>query len=149
MPYTDLAAVTIFPRGIASPAGVCNHTVVWLNGEHDISTTAYLSEALTLAINLDEADLVLDLRETTFINAANIGVIMAAKATLAQQSRVLLLRAPDPKIWRLLVLCGLTVLVVSRSAESGVGATAAGTLRTWVQMRPRERNNALDTNNGS
>lgn len=142
MPSTDVSSVTFFPRGSASPAGVCDDTVVWLRGEHDISTVDDVSESLALAIERDEADVVLDLREATFINAAIIGAIMQAKARLAHQSRALTLRAPAPGVWRILVLCGLTGLVASSPAASGTGTDPTGALRSWVHVPPTERNDA-------
>lgn len=44
-------------------------TVVWLSGEHDLSTVAALSESLAGALALDEADLVLDLSGVEFMGA--------------------------------------------------------------------------------
>lgn len=144
MPYCELAPVTIFPRGMPSPTGICDHTVVWLRGEHDLSTIPYLSEALALATDLDDRDLVVDLRDTTFINAATIGVIIRARVALAQRSRGLVLRAPGPMTWRVLVLCGLTGLVVASPFESGSatpGSTSesARALRSWVSIDASER----------
>lgn len=144
MSYCELAPVTIFPRGVPSPTGVCDHTIVWLRGEHDLSTIPYLSEALALATDLDDGDLVIDLRDTTFINAATLGVIIEVRAALAQRSRGLVLQAPGPVTWRVLILCGLTGLVVaspfeSRSARSDNTSESARALRSWVSIEASER----------
>lgn len=136
MLYADFMPSTVFSRGIASSVGLCDHTVVWLRGEHDISTSPYVAQSFNLAIDLDDADLVVDLREATFIDVVIIGVIVGAKVKLARQGHVLLLRSPTPAIWRLLVLCGLSSLVIDTSAEPGAGTNSAGPLHSGTQECP-------------
>ena len=64
-------------------------TVVWLRGEHDVSTVAALSETLARAIALDDADLVVDLSDVQFMGAATVGVIVRARELLATAIAVL------------------------------------------------------------
>jgi anti-anti-sigma factor len=53
-------------------------TVVWLHGEHDASNAVEVSEAIRRALDVDEADVTLDLCDVTFMSAATVGVIVAA-----------------------------------------------------------------------
>ena len=47
------------------------------------------------AIAVDETDLVIDLSEVTFMNAATVAVIIRAEAFLRDRSRSLTLRSPS------------------------------------------------------
>jgi anti-anti-sigma factor len=86
-------------------------TVIWLDGEHDICTAPTLSDALAKAISADDADLVVDLSEVTFIGAATIGELVRGRNRLRDQSRTLTLRSPPRFARRLLDLCGLADIV--------------------------------------
>ena len=68
MAPTEPSSVTMSFRGLATFAGRdADRTVVWLQGEHDISTTVALADTLARAIALDDADLVVDLSEVQFM----------------------------------------------------------------------------------
>ena len=67
-------------------------TVVWLRGEHDLSTVDSLSEIMARAIALDDADVVVDLSDVVFMSAATVGVIIRAREFLRLESA--LARAP-------------------------------------------------------
>ena len=58
-----------------------DRTVVWLRGEHDLSTTAEVTVALARAIALDDADLVIDLSGVEFMGAETIGVMATFSTT--------------------------------------------------------------------
>jgi hypothetical protein len=47
-----------------------SQTVMWLSGEHDLSTVDPLSEMLARAFALDDADVVLDLSGVQFMGGA-------------------------------------------------------------------------------
>jgi anti-anti-sigma regulatory factor len=59
--------------------------VVWLRGEHDISTVAELSAVLYGAGVLAHDALVVDLGKVRFIDASTIGAIVACRNALALQ----------------------------------------------------------------
>jgi anti-sigma B factor antagonist len=92
--------------------------VVWLSGEHDLSTVDALSETLARAFALDEADVVLDLSGVQFMGAATIEVIVRAKDVLDLRSRALTLRSPSESTQRVVELCGLADLVDPSSADA-------------------------------
>jgi anti-anti-sigma factor len=104
--------------------------VVWLHGEHDISTEAELSAAMTLAMALDDADLVIDLSNVQFMGAATVGVIARSRAFLQDRQRSVTLRSPSTCARRVLHLCGLADLV-----DPGT----AGALGTWVAVPAADR----------
>jgi anti-sigma B factor antagonist len=105
-----------------------SRTVVWLSGEHDLSTVDALSQSLARAFALDDADVVLDLSGVQFMGAATIDIIVRAKDALDLRSRDLTLRSPSESAQRVVDLCGLADLVEA----SSVGAQPlAGTNVGW------------------
>lgn len=86
-------------------------TAVWLDGDHDMATVPVLADALSRAIFIDDADLIVDLSGVTFIDAATIGVVMRARNILRPHGRNLTMRRPRPCATRLLDLCGLNCLL--------------------------------------
>ena len=95
-----------------------SRTVVWLSGEHDLSTVDALSQSLARAFALDDADVVLDLSGVQFMGAATIEVIVRAKDALDLRSRDLTLRSPSESAQRVVDLCGLADLVEASSADA-------------------------------
>jgi anti-anti-sigma factor len=104
---TDISSVTVSRPHVTAFAG-CNpdRTVVWLRGEHDVSTVAALSEIMARAIALDDADVVVDLSEVQFMGAAAVGVVIRAQEFLRLRSRLLVLRSPSEGARRVLEVCG-------------------------------------------
>ena len=88
-----------------------DRTIVRLAGEYDIATAYLLAETLAKAIALNEADLVVDLREVTFISSAAINVIVRGRTFMLDRGRTLSLRAPSRSARRVLEGCGLSALI--------------------------------------
>jgi len=86
-------------------------TVVWLGGENDLATSGALADALAAGMSADLADVVVDLRRVTFLDAATIGVLVRGRNMLDSEGRRLTLRSPSRPAGRMLALCELTVLV--------------------------------------
>ena len=95
-----------------------SQTVVWLSGEHDLSTVDSLSQVLARAFALDDANVVLDLSGVLFMGAATIEVIVRAQDVLDLRSRTLTLRSPSETAQRVVDLCGLADLVEASSADA-------------------------------
>src|SRR5687768_658417 len=107
MAPTEPSSLTVSRRGLLAFARRdAARTVVWLRGEHDVSTVAALSETMARAIARDDADLVVDLSEVQFMGAATVGVIVRAQELLGLRSRSLALRSPSRCARRILDLCG-------------------------------------------
>ena len=88
-----------------------DRTVVWLDGENDLATSGALADTLAAGMWADLADVVVDLRRVTFIDAATIGVLVRGRNTLDSKGRRLTLRSPSIPADRVLALCELTMLV--------------------------------------
>jgi anti-anti-sigma factor len=88
-----------------------DETILWLAGDQDIATMGVLAEALAEAIALDAVDVVVDLSEVKFIDAATISVLIRGRKCLLERSRNLTLRSPSRCARRLLDTCGLSGLV--------------------------------------
>ena len=94
-----------------------DRTVVILRGEHDRSTMSALSDTITRAIALDDADLVVDLSGVEFMDGGTVGTLVGARTFLWKQSRSLHLMSPSPCAERVLDLCGVDYLPRPGSAE--------------------------------
>jgi anti-anti-sigma factor len=80
-------------------------TVVWLQGEDDLSNVAALCETLAEAVSLTDGDhLVLDVSGVESMSTATLIVILKTGDLLRQRSRSLVLRSPSAAVRRLCVL---------------------------------------------
>jgi anti-anti-sigma factor len=93
--------------------------VVWLWGEHDLSTDDALCAVLARAMALDRAGLVLDLSEVEFMAASTLGVIVRARDFLRQRSRSLTVRCPSGFVGRVISACGLNDLLTPSPEITG------------------------------
>jgi anti-sigma B factor antagonist len=100
----------VLRQNLALPKGPADRTLVWVRGEHDISTAPALSEALERAIALGEADLLVDMSGVTFMDASTIGVVLRACGQLRRRSRSLAVRSPSTSVRRVFELCQLADL---------------------------------------
>jgi anti-anti-sigma factor len=129
----EFLSVTVVHDGLL---GVPDHdttsVVVWLGGEHDLSTVGELSAALAQAITLGDADVVVDLTEVLYMGAVTVGVLYRARELLRARSRCLVMRSPPRCVRRVLELCGDTDLLAT--AEATPFAGSADALRTWVPV---------------
>lgn len=140
MARSDSSFLIVPRKDVALFAGMdAGHTVVWLQGEHDISTEAALSETMARAIALDDADLVVDLSGVQFIGASTIGVIIRTRNVLRDQSRSLMLRSPPRCALLVLELCGLTDLLDPGPIEQTHVAGNVDALGTWVAVPATDR----------
>lgn len=88
-------------------------TVIWLGGEHDLSSVEELAQAITRAVDSGPSDLVIDLSGVEFMDSATIHQILAARMRLGARGRKARVRDPSPSAHYLLKICGLTHLVES------------------------------------
>ena len=111
-----------------------DNAVVWLRGEHDISSLPALHSVILRAIGHDDADLTLDLSEVTFIDAATIGAIIRTREFLRFWARSLTLRSPSRFARRVLELCDLADLLDPGCSKATSSARSATALGTWVTV---------------
>ena len=106
--------------------------VVWLRGEHDLSTDGELCATLVRAIAVDSAGLVLDLSEVEFMAVSTLGVIVRARELLRQRSRSLTVRSPSACVRRVMGACRLNDLLEPDPEMGGDEQRTA--LGTWVAV---------------
>ncbi len=117
--------------------GETGPVVVWLWGEHDLSTDDALCATLARAIALDSANLVLDLSEVDFMGPSTLGVIMRAREFLQGRSGSLTVRSPSARVRRAIDACRLDDLLGLGPEMAAVGRDNA--LGTWVAVPEAER----------
>ena len=128
---------TVPGRATAPGAGAePGPTVVWLTGEHDISTDGALSQVLARAMALGATALVIDLSELGFIGASTLGTIVGAREVLRRRSGTLTVRCAPPLARRIIDICGLNDLL---------GAEEAGKLAGRVRQTGAHRALATST----
>jgi anti-anti-sigma factor len=134
-------------RSVTSPDGrEPDDAVVWLRGEHDISTTAALTRTLERAVALDSPVVVVDLSEVRFMSADTVGVLVRSGASLRAQSRALTLRCPPARVRRIFAACGLSDLLDPESVDETAATESAAALGSWVAVPPTLRaGSPLDT----
>lgn len=143
MELAETSSVTSYSGPVAFPVRDADRTVVWLRGEHDVSTVAALSQTIARAIALDDGDLVVDLSAVKFMDAATVGVIIRARDFLRLQSRSLVLRSPSSCASRILDLCDLGDLLEPRPAHARRSTATAGALGVLVAVPSPERIDAV------
>ncbi len=126
-------SVAVSLRGSAHPGSDPLRTVVWISGEHDITTRAHLSSIIARASRLDDVDILVDLSDVTFMDASTIGAIVDAHNRLRARSHLLSVRAPSARARRLLDVCELGFLIDEAPAP------VAPALDTWVAVPASER----------
>ncbi|MEO8698339.1 MAG: STAS domain-containing protein [Acidimicrobiales bacterium] len=80
--------------------------VVQLHGDHDCSNTPTLAATLASAVARERTNLIVDLSEVQFINAATLRVLTAAGEFVSGEGRTFALRSPSRSARRILDLCG-------------------------------------------
>ena len=116
-------------------------TVVWLRGDHDLSTTDTLSKTLMRAVAIDDGDLIVDLSEVDFMDASTINVLVKMRALLRHQLQFLFLRFPSAMARRVLDLCGIRYVPGSHADRGDLDELSASpnALGTWVAVPVAER----------
>jgi anti-anti-sigma factor len=109
-------------------------TVVWLVGEHDISTDSALCRALARAIALDATALVIDLSGLEFMGASTLGTIVRAREYLRRRSGSLTVRAAPPMARRIIGICGFNDLLGLGPRVEEVRTPTMGALGSWVAV---------------
>ncbi|MBQ1089901.1 STAS domain-containing protein [Streptomyces sp. B93] len=101
-------------------------TVLELRGEIDIRTAPFVAARLDALTSCPRPDLVLDLRGTTFIDCAGIGVLCRARNRVLARHGRLRLVSTDPRFPRILRAVHLADVfdVWTRLPETATGPVA-------------------------
>ncbi len=136
-------SVTVADRNTVAQRGTeASPTIVWLQGEHDLSTDDALCMTLARAIALDSAGLVLDLSEVAFIAVSSLRMIVRAQEFLRDRSRSLTVRSPSPCARRAMDACGVDNLLSTGPEELSTelpGDEEGKALGTWVEVPTAQR----------
>jgi len=124
--------VSVSLRGSEHPGSDPLRTVVWLSGDHDITTRDHLAATIARAARLDGVDMVIDLSGVTFMDASTIGVIVDAHNRLRARSHSLSVRSPPRVPRRLLDVCDLAFLIDEQPAPPQPRVAPA--LDSWVAV---------------
>jgi anti-sigma B factor antagonist len=109
--------------------------VVWLWGEHDISTDTALCLTLARAIAVGRAGVIVDLSGVEFMGASTLGVIARARELLHQGSASLTVRSPSAFVRRVIGVCGLDDLL-GAGLEKAADVTGRRSAPEWHCPRP-------------
>ena len=127
---------TVSDRPPASPGGSeIGPIVVWLWGEHDLSTDSALWLTLARAIAIGSAGVIIDLSGVEFMGASTLGVIARARELLRQRSASLTVRSPSAFLRRVISVCGLDDLL-GPSPEMAADVTGKRSAPGWQCRQP-------------
>jgi anti-sigma B factor antagonist len=134
MTRTESLPISLTRRDPAAVVGDERFTVVWVGGEHDVSTKVALAAVLARAAELDTGDVLVDLSGVTFMDASIVGTLVGARNRLASLARSLDIRAPSRAAQHVLEVCGVTHLVREAADPELHRHGAAASLATWVDV---------------
>lgn len=119
------SVATVTPRGACLSPRVASRIGRPFSSEASTTSLPWreLSEMMARAVALDDSDLVLDLSDVQFMDAATINVLIRSREFLRARSRSLVLTAPSTSALRVIRACGLDHLI-----EPGPAAPAR---RPW------------------
>ena len=119
-------------RRINAAGEDARHTVVWLHGEHDLSTSGSVAAVIARVSEIDKADVVVDLSEVAFMDGSIVNALIRSQNELSARGLFLFIRAPSAPALHTLRLCGATSLVMAVARIHPTGSAAA--LSTWVDV---------------
>lgn len=127
----------VFPRNalVRVSDAAAHRPVIWLRGEHDVSTVATVWDTIAQVVDHDDTDLIVDLSQVQFMGASTVGVIVRAKELLRPRARHLAVRAPSRCARRVLDLCSLGELIEAEPAGAPTTTSPADALGSWVAVR--------------
>ena len=118
---------------LGRPVDCIRHTVLTLDGEIDLAAAPSVRASLAAIVQDELArDVVIDLRDVTFMDSTGVGALLSAYRHLKLQQRTLVLAQPQPIVARVLGITNVARLFpVVDSVDiaidncSGVHATLA------------------------
>jgi anti-sigma B factor antagonist len=98
-------------KGEPAGGGANGYAELEVRGEVDLVNSAVLQRAIIDVIAAGSAEVVVDMAETSFIDAAGIGALMAAANEARRAGGRLVLRAPSPAVRRVVDVLDLSGLL--------------------------------------
>jgi anti-sigma B factor antagonist len=78
-----------------------------VTGELDIATAADFRSGIDSVIEHSDGDLVLDMRNVTYIDSSGLSVVLDAREQLDRKQRRLIIGDPSDSVTTILEICGL------------------------------------------
>ena len=88
-------------------------------GELDLATAENLRSGVRSAIEHTEGDLILDMRNVTYIDSSGLSVVLEARELLERGGRTLIINDPSVPVTAILTICGLADRIATSVTESG------------------------------
>lgn len=112
---------------VAILAGRDGRTVVSVHGEIDAYTAPRLREVLSDLLRQGKVDVVVDLREVSFIDSSGLSVVITAAKAARRDGGDIVLASPSPVVFRVFEIAGLTKVLTFSDALSSrsVGGASA------------------------
>jgi anti-sigma B factor antagonist len=98
------------------------HALIKVRGDIDANTSADLCEAITLAQQCADRDVMVDLAGVTFMDSSGIATLIRAQRSLALVDRCLRIRNAQGTVERVLSMTGATECLLSELPPPAVGA---------------------------
>lgn len=102
---------------VTYPGSGADKTVVWLRGEHDLSSADMLSDVIATAAAAYETDVSVDLGGVEFMDSTTLHAILRARSSIETSGRTVTVRNPSRNARFMLGVCGLEQLLTARSAK--------------------------------
>jgi anti-sigma B factor antagonist len=90
-----------------------------VTGELDLATSADLRTRIMSVIEHSDSDLVLDMRNVTYIDSSGLSVVLDAREQLDRKQRTLIVGDPSDSVTTILEICGLTERIAVSVTGSG------------------------------
>lgn len=123
----DRSLSSLTYESVPAAAGATDvRDVVWLEGEHDLSTIAEMSASI---VGARAGDVIVDLSRIEFMGVAAVRMLLEVRKRCERSGGRLVLRSPSPPARRVLDLCGIAWTDGYTDMASCVGALAS-----WVAV---------------
>jgi anti-sigma B factor antagonist len=90
-----------------------------VTGDLDLATAADLRTRIGSVIEHSDGDLVLDMRNVTYIDSSGLSVVLDAREQLNRRQRTLIVGDPSDSVTTILAICGLAERITVSVSGSG------------------------------
>jgi anti-sigma B factor antagonist len=90
-----------------------------ITGELDLATAATFRSRVLSATEHTEGDLILDMRNVTYIDSSGLSVVLEGRDLLERAGRTLIINDPSASVTTIFTICGLTDRIAISIPESG------------------------------
>lgn len=113
MPRPPSPAPPSAPVAVSVSIDPDGRSIIWVRGEHDLSTVDDLGSATASAVTAGEGDVIVDLHEASFIDASTMAVLARARVQLRSSGRDITIRAPSRQARFVIDVCGQSTRIAA------------------------------------